>query len=108
MSPQQLPETTVDRSLAQAISALSRTFTSVEAAEIEGLGADIAAPLRPEPRWIEFCESVSAAIRQRGYIVVRGLEADEGRSLLIVSAAFESEDPFHVVAFRCEHDDRNA
>jgi hypothetical protein len=87
MSGRPLPETRVDPALKRAIDALGRTFASVEDAEIAALTTEMAAPLRGNQEWIAFCEFVSMTIRQRGYVVVRGLEADEGRSLLIVSSA---------------------
>jgi hypothetical protein len=51
------------------------------------LTGDIAATLGDDERWVEFCRLVSSTIHDRGYIVVRGLQADEGRSLLIASRA---------------------
>lgn len=87
MSRQPLPEATVDPILKSAINALSRTFPSIEDAELSGLVGDLAAPLNRDQRWVAFSDLVRATIRHRGYIVVRGLEVDEGRSLLIVSAA---------------------
>jgi hypothetical protein len=88
MTGQPLPDTTIDRSLKREIDAVAGTFESVEDAEITALTADIVAPLRGNQRWIAFCDLVTSTIRHCGYIVVRGLEADEGRSLLVVSTAF--------------------
>lgn len=82
-----LPETTVDSLLKARIDAVASTFASVEDAEAMALTADIAAGLADDVRWIEFCQLVASTIRDRGYIVVRGLEADEGRSLLVASRA---------------------
>ncbi|HVF59747.1 MAG TPA: TauD/TfdA family dioxygenase [Thermoanaerobaculia bacterium] len=87
MTAQPLPEETVDPSLKQGIDAVARSFVSVEAAEVTALAGDIAAPLSGNQHWSAFCGLVSATIHRRGYVVVRGLEADEGRSLLIVSTA---------------------
>jgi hypothetical protein len=87
MSRQPLPETSVDPILKCTIDALSRTVPSVEDAELAGLTRDLASPLSHDQRWFAFCDLVRTTVRHRGYIVVRGLEADEGRSLLIVSAA---------------------
>jgi hypothetical protein len=90
MTVLQLPETTIDRSLKRQIDALASTFESIEDAETGALTSDIVAPLRGDQRWTVFCDLVNSTIRNCGYIVVRGLEADEGRSLLIVSTAFRA------------------
>jgi hypothetical protein len=82
-----LPETTIDPLLKSRIDTLASTFASVEDVEAMALTGDIAAALGGDELWIEFCRLVSATIRDRGYIVVRGLQADEGRSLLIASRA---------------------
>jgi Taurine catabolism dioxygenase TauD, TfdA family len=82
-----LPDTTIDPSLKRKIDAIAQKFVSVEDAEITALTADIVGSLRSDPHWIAFCDLVTSTIRHSGYIVVRGLDADEGRSLLIVSAA---------------------
>jgi hypothetical protein len=82
-----LPEITIDPSLKRDIDAIAGTFASTADAEIAALMVDIVAPLRGDQRWTAFCEAVTSAIGQCGYSVVRGLEADEGRSLLIVSTA---------------------
>jgi hypothetical protein len=82
-----LPETTVEPLLKARIEAVASTFASVEDAEAVALTGDIAAELGDDDRWVEFCRLVSSTIRDRGYIVVRGLRADEGRSLLIASRA---------------------
>lgn len=85
------PDTTVSPSLKRGIDAVAETFVSIEEAEIAALTTDIAAPLRADQNWTAFCELLISTIRQYGYIVVRGLSADEGRSLLIVSTAFGAE-----------------
>jgi hypothetical protein len=101
MTGQPLPETIIDPSLKREIDLLAGTFVSVADAEIAALTSDIAAPIRGDQRWITFCDAVTSAISQCGYTVVRGLEADEGRSLLIVStalgAAFDAYRPRQVV-----------
>ena len=82
-----LPETTIDPLLKNRIDTVASTFASVEDAEAVALTGDIAAALHGDELWTEFSRLVSATIRDRGYIVVRGLQADEGRSLLIASRA---------------------
>lgn len=82
-----LPETEVSPELLRVIGDLAHSFPSVDDAEAAALAGDIAAPLLGDPRWTEFCDLVGSAVRERGYTVVRGLEPDEGRSLLIASRA---------------------
>jgi hypothetical protein len=91
MIEQRLPDTTIDPSLKREIDAVARTFSSIEDAERTALTTDIGAPLRGDQRWITFCGLVTSTVRHCGYLVVRGLEADQGRSLLIVSTALGSE-----------------
>lgn len=101
MSVRLLPETTIDPPLKREIDAVAGTFASVEEAETTALTADIAAQLRGDQRWSVFCDLVTSTIGRCGYIVVRGLEADEGRSLLVVSATlrapFDTYGPGRVV-----------
>ncbi|HEX2093004.1 MAG TPA: TauD/TfdA family dioxygenase [Longimicrobiaceae bacterium] len=87
MTGRALPEATIDPLLKREIDALASTFVSIEDAETTALTSDIVAPLREDQRWTEFCGLVTSTIGSRGYIVLRGLDADEGRSLLIVSRA---------------------
>ena len=82
-----LPEVAIDPLLRRRIDEVAGTFASVDDAETAALTADIVAPLRAEERWVEFCKTAAAAIQSRGYIVVRGLSADEGRTLLVLSRA---------------------
>lgn len=84
---QALPETKIDPSLKRGIDALAGAFSSIEEAESTALTEDIAEPLHGDRRWAELCDLAAATIRDRGYIVLRGLSADEGRSLLIISRA---------------------
>jgi hypothetical protein len=101
MAGRLLPEALVDPSLKREIDKIARTFASVADAELSALTADIASPLRGDQRWDTFCKLVSSVIGQYGYTVVRGLEPDEGRSLLIIStslgANFETYGPRQVV-----------
>ncbi len=101
MSPPTLSETKIDEDLKYEIAALSRTFSSVEEAEARALRGEISAPLCNSRHWKKFREAIRVAINQRGYVVVRGLDADEGRSLLIASAAlgetFDAYKPGHIV-----------
>ena len=83
----QLSETTIDPALNSEIDLLAGTFSSVADAEISALTSDLVTPLRGNPRWIAFCDLVTSSIARCGYIVVRGLREDEGRSLLMVSSA---------------------
>jgi hypothetical protein len=87
MHEKSLPEITLDPFLQLEIGAAAENFLSLGDAEAAALASKIAAPLHANERWKGFCEVVSLAIRNCGYIVVRGLRADEGRSLLIVSTA---------------------
>lgn len=82
-----LPEAAVDPLLRQRIDALASTFASIDEAESAALTSDIVAPLKQDQRWVQFCGAVASSVRDRGYIVLRGLAADEGKSLLIVSRA---------------------
>src|SRR5438477_12102711 len=83
-----LPEIEVDRGLKAAVDGLATRFATVDEAETLALQADIAAPLRTDPQWLTFCDAVTSWIDSRGYVVVRGLEPDGGRSLLIAASVF--------------------
>jgi hypothetical protein len=91
MTDRPLVEITIDPSLKREIDAIARTFASVEDAEDTARIAGIAGRLRGDQRWMAFRNLVTATICHRGYIVVRGLEADEGRSLIIVSSALSTK-----------------
>lgn len=83
-----LPELEIDRGLKAAVDGLAASFATVDQAEALALQSDIAAPLRADPQWLTFRDAVTSSIDRRGYVVVRGLEADEGRSLLVVATVF--------------------
>ena len=101
MNEHPLPDTKLDPSLKRDIDAVARSYASVDEAEVIALTADIVAPLVGNHRWSAFCDVVTSAISNYGYIVVRGLDADEGRSLLVVSRAlnlaFETYAPGRIV-----------
>src|SRR3954463_16249949 len=83
-----LPEIEVDRGLKAAVDRLAATVGSMDDGEGLSLQSDIAEPLRADSAWRMFCDAVTSFIDQRGYIVVRGLEPDDGRSLLILATVF--------------------
>jgi len=90
MNARPLPEIAIDPLLKRDIEAVASAFASTEEAEAVALADDIARPLRGDQRWAAFQAGVFEKMSECGYVVVRGLEADEGRSLLIVSAALEA------------------
>src|ERR1700744_261034 len=90
MTGQPLPETTIDPVLKQEIDRIAATFASIADAEINACTKDIAENFRENERWTDFCHIVTTAIRDNGYVVVRGLEADDGRTLIIASRAIGS------------------
>jgi hypothetical protein len=96
-----LPELIISPSLRRRIDALASSFASVEDAERAAIATNIAKPLCGHKDWIDLCEIVSSSIRGRGYIVVRGLEADEGRSMLVLGtslgATFHAYSPGRIV-----------
>ena len=97
----QLPESTIDASLKHAIDSRARQFASVRDAEQAALSGTLIDGLDRHHEWRVLCDSVIAAVRRHGYVVIRGLEVDEGRSLLIVSSTLGSEfdtyGPRHIV-----------
>ena len=101
MTEQILPEIGISASLRREIDALAMTCASVEDAESVALAHDISAPLHTNPEWVIFDSAVTARILERGYVVVRGLSVDGGRSLLIVSTvlgpAFDTYIPGKIV-----------
>jgi hypothetical protein len=101
MTPRILPETMIDDSLKREIDIVARLFRSLDEAEFAALNTDIVMPLRVDQRWAAFCNSVQSTIRQCGYIIVRGLDADDGKSLLVVSTAmgwtFDTYQPGRIV-----------
>lgn len=96
-----LSETTVDSELRREIESVAGTFSRVSAAEAAALAGDLAKPLQQNQRWLAFRELVSSTIDRAGYVVVRGLAPDEGRSLLVLSsalgAAFDAYRPGQIV-----------
>ena len=97
----QLPEFTIETSLKRAIDSRARQFASVRDAERAALSGTLVAGLDSHREWPAFCDSMTAEVRRHGYVVIRGLEVDEGRSLLIASstlgANFDTYGPRHIV-----------
>jgi hypothetical protein len=83
-----LPEVEIDSELKAAVDRLAASFATVDEAETLALRSDIAEPLHANRRWLAFCGAVTSLIDLRGYVVVRGPEPDDGRSLLILATAF--------------------
>ena len=87
----QLPESTIEKSLRHAIDSRARQFASVRDAEQAALSGTLIDGLDRHHGWRALCDSVMAAVRRHGYVVIRGLEVDEGRSLLIVGSTLGAE-----------------
>lgn len=83
-----LPEVEIDQRLKAVVGRLASRFGTVDEAETLALQSDIAAPLRTDAAWLAFCGAVTSLIDRRGYVVVRGLQPDDGRSLLILATVF--------------------
>lgn len=73
----------------RGIAAAAAAWPSVEAAE-EELLAGALPPILREPAWQAFAREAATLVGARGYAVVRGLGADEGRSLLLLSTVLGS------------------
>lgn len=101
MTGHQLPEITIGLSLKRQINAVAGAFATLEDAELAALTGDIVAPLRGDQRWITLCDGLRRTIRNCGYVLMRGIDTDNGRSLLIFSsaldAAFETYGPQRIV-----------
>jgi hypothetical protein len=95
-----LPELTIDQSVRRGIAASAHAWPSVEAAE-RSLLEGILPPFLREPAWELFARSAATTVRDRGYAIARGLDVDEGRSLLLVSTiigdGFETYAPGRIV-----------
>src|SRR5438045_832377 len=85
MGSQTLPELALTSPLKREIGALATSFESLDDAERCALATDIAAPLRENGEWVMFRATIAATVQRRGYAVVRGLEIDDGRSLLVAA-----------------------
>src|SRR5207237_6210567 len=101
MTRRVLPEIEVDRGLEAAMATVGGAFASIEEAETVALRGDIAAPLTNLAYWQTFSKAADSLIERHGYVVIRGLQADEGRSLLILGtifrAAFDAYKPGKIV-----------
>jgi hypothetical protein len=100
MTPLPLPELTIDPSVRRGIAESAQAWSSIEAAEQNLLGGILPSFLR-ESAWEAFSRGAAALIRDRGYAIARGLDADDGRSLLVVSTiigdGFETYAPGRIV-----------
>jgi len=96
-----LPEIDLPGPLRRAIRDATSLFETIDAAEQHSLVDDIAAPLTGDQRWQELRAAIGSLARERGYVVLRGLDADDGRSLLIMGSlmgrAFETYERKRVV-----------
>jgi hypothetical protein len=96
-----LPEVTLNDETRLAIRRVAASFHSIAEAEACALKSAITRPLDGDTGWQTFQTAVTDTLESRGYAVVRRLDVDEGRSLLIaaatVGAAFATYGPGHVV-----------
>lgn len=74
----------MDPAVRRGIAGSAQAWSSIEAAEQSLLEGILPSFLR-EPAWEAFARDASALIRDRGYAIARGLDTDDGRSLLVVS-----------------------
>lgn len=81
-----LPEIELPGPLRRAICDATSLFETIDAAEQHSLADDIAAPLTGNQNWQVLRAALTSLVRERGYVVLRGLDADDGRSLLVVSS----------------------
>jgi hypothetical protein len=85
-APAPLPEIELPAPLRRAIGDATSLFGSIDAAEQLSLSGDICAPLIEDGGWRDLRARVAAVVRERGYVVMRGLDADDGRSLLLAGS----------------------
>jgi hypothetical protein len=85
-APAALPEIELPGPLRRAIGDATSLFETIDAAEQRSLTDEISAPLAGDPSWQDLRAAVASAVRERGYIVIRGLDTDDGRSLLLVGS----------------------
>ncbi len=101
MSARLLPEIQVSADLRCEICHLAGRFDCLEEAEREALGGHLAARIQRLESWKGFSEHVRTTIADCGYAVVRSLQVDGGRSLLLAScalgASFETYPPGRIV-----------
>lgn len=100
MTSLSLPELAIDPPLRRGIAESAKAWSSIEAAE-QSLLSGVIPPFLLEPAWEAFARGAAALIRDRGYAVARGLDVDDGRSLLLVSTIvgdrFETYAPGRIV-----------
>jgi hypothetical protein len=91
---QALPEIELPGPLRRAIGDASALFDTIDVAEQRSLADNIAAPLTANQDWQQLRAAADSLVRERGYVILRGLDADDGRSLLIAGSlmgrAFET------------------
>lgn len=85
--PRHLPEIKLEGKLAEAIENVAAGFDSLDSAEEVAFTSDISASLQSNRLWTAFCDDVSHLIDSGGYAVVRGINVDGGRTLLVLSRA---------------------
>lgn len=78
-----LPEIDLPAAARRAIVEAAALFDTIDAAEAHALTDEIAAPFAGDRAWQDLRATVASLVRERGYVVLRGLDADDGRSLLI-------------------------
>lgn len=95
-----LPELSLDAPVRRGLARAARAWPSIEVAEQSVLAGDLPG-LLGEPEWQAFAHGAAALVRDRGYAVARGLDVDDGRSLMLVStvlgSAFETYAPGRIV-----------
>lgn len=100
MSTLPVPLISVAPMLRRTIAAAGAGVT-VEEAEASALRRDFASALAREPEWQALRTDVAESLSRRGHAVVRGVDADGGRSLLLIAALlggdFESYRPRRIV-----------
>lgn len=86
-SPPDLPEVFLPRRLRAAFDEAASAYASVDDAELRALAGDLREPPAESDEWLELRSRIARMVGLHGYVVVRGLGLDEGRSLLLLATA---------------------
>lgn len=101
MIPTDLPEVDVSAEARAALRTVASRFTDIDALESHALKLGLGADDIPGASWRDLITAVAATVEQRGYVILRGMDLDDGKTLLLLSttlgAAFGTYGPNRIV-----------
>lgn len=87
MTTSDLPEIEISSEARLALRGLTARFGGIDALESHALGHNLCADDIPGEAWRDLAARIVTTVQRRGYAILRGMDLDEGQTLLLLSTS---------------------